>query len=91
MLQSREARKSEQQNNPHYLKGTTVSERSSNDNDNIENIPVAELNLNVPPLKVVGQKRSDKYLNIHKEKKPKKKSKKKNKHHKSERWVSVCN
>lgn len=80
---SREARKYEQQNNPHYLKGTLASERKNsndNENDSVENIPVAELNLNLPPLKVLSQKRSDKYLNLQKEKKPKKKSKKKKKH-----------
>ncbi|CAG9770235.1 unnamed protein product [Ceutorhynchus assimilis] len=83
---NREARKFEQQNNPHYLKGSLSSElNSSNGNENIENIPVAELNLNIPPLKILGQKRSDKYLKLQqKEKKPKKKSKKKKKHHKSE-------
>ncbi|KAL1501543.1 hypothetical protein ABEB36_006845 [Hypothenemus hampei] len=86
LKKSREARKYEQQNNPHYLKGITLSERSSsNGNDNLENIPVAELNLNLPPLKVMNQKRSDKYLDLQKEeKKSKKKSKKKKKHRKSE-------
>ncbi|XP_066144483.1 AP-3 complex subunit delta isoform X1 [Euwallacea fornicatus] len=83
---SRETRKYEQQNNPHYLKGSTLERRenSSNGNDVIENIPVAELNLNIPSLKLIGQKRSDKYLDLHKEKKDKKKSKKKKKHRKSE-------
>lgn len=80
---SREARKYEQQNNPHYLKGNLSSERSSNGQDNVENIPVSELNLNVS-LKVLGQKRSDKYLNLKKEKSSKKKNKKKKRHHKSE-------
>lgn len=80
---SREARKYEQQNNPHYLKGNLSSERSSNGQDNVENIPVSELNLNVS-LKVLGQKRSDKYLNLKNEKSSKKKNKKKKRHHKSE-------
>ncbi|KAF7271017.1 adaptor-related protein complex 3, delta 1 subunit-like garnet [Rhynchophorus ferrugineus] len=80
---SREARKHEQQNNPHYLKGSLSSEKSSNGQENIDNIPVTELNLSIP-LKVITQKRSDKYLNLQKEKASKKRSKRKKKHHKSE-------
>ncbi|XP_050292798.1 AP-3 complex subunit delta [Anthonomus grandis grandis] len=72
---SREARKYEQQNNPHYLKGQSSDRRPSTGIDNIENIPVAELNIDVPQLKIIAQKRSDKYLNL-KEKKAKKKRKK---------------
>lgn len=72
---SREARKYEQQNNPHYLK-TSEIDKNANDS-NIDNIPVAEIDLNVP-LKVIGQKRSDKYLSMNaNRKKSKKKSKKK--------------
>ncbi|ERL92126.1 AP-3 complex subunit delta [Dendroctonus ponderosae] len=82
---NREARKSEQQNNPNYLKGSLDSEQSSNGHDNVETISVAELNLDLPPLRVLGEKRSDKYLNLHKDKtKGKKKNKKKKKHRKSE-------
>lgn len=81
---SREARKYEQQNNPHYLKGSLHLDKSgSNSNENFENVPVAELDLDLPPLKVIGQKRSDKYLE-QKVKKDKKRSKKKKKHRKSE-------
>ncbi|KAJ8984105.1 hypothetical protein NQ317_017314 [Molorchus minor] len=73
----REARRHEQQNNPHYLKSISTENSSGNGNDVIENIPVAEIALNVP-LKVIGQKRSDKYFNTRSEKKKsKKKSKKK--------------
>ncbi|CAH0548958.1 unnamed protein product [Brassicogethes aeneus] len=75
---SREARKYEQQNNPHYLKGSSL-EKNEDQLENFDSIPVTELNLNVP-LKVMGQKRSDKYLNMSgdkKEKKTKKKGKKK--------------
>ncbi|KAJ8950778.1 hypothetical protein NQ318_011271 [Aromia moschata] len=78
---SREARKYEQQNNPHYLKGNSTESSNGNGREDIENIPVAELDLNVP-LKVVGHKRSDKYLKTSTDKKKsKKKSKKK---HRSE-------
>lgn len=75
---SREARKQEQQNNPHYLKGNSSSMEKSENGADLETIPIAELNLNVP-LKVVGQKRSDKYLTMGagEKKKSKKKSKKK--------------
>lgn len=85
-FQSREARKHEQQNNPHYLKGSNSTQTNNHSNgEAIDNIPVTELNLNVQ-LKVAGQKRSDKYLisNVEK-KKSKKKSKKKK--HRSERYV----
>ncbi|XP_044260701.1 AP-3 complex subunit delta [Tribolium madens] len=74
---SREARKYEQQNNPHYLKTSDV-DKNANDS-NIDNIPVAEIDLNVP-LKVVGQKRSDKYLNMNASRKKTKKKNKKKKH-----------
>lgn len=75
---NKEARKHEQLHNPHYLKGTNSIDE---DNEKIENIPIASLNLNIP-LKVAGHKRSDKYLKTKDEKKHKKKSKKKK--HKSE-------
>ncbi|KAJ8967025.1 hypothetical protein NQ314_003142 [Rhamnusium bicolor] len=84
---SREARKYEQENNPHYLKGSNSTENSNgNGNEGTENIPVAELNLNAP-LKVVGQKRSDKYLSINANKKKSKKKGKKKKR-RSERYSS---
>ncbi|XP_018561730.1 AP-3 complex subunit delta-1 [Anoplophora glabripennis] len=78
---SREARKHEQQNNPHYLKGTNSTEtnNSNGNGETIDNIPVTELNLNVQ-LKVAGQKRSDKYLISNVEKKKIKKKSKKKKH-----------
>lgn len=61
-----------------------MDKSGSNSNDNFENVPVAELDLDLPPLKVMGQKRSDKYLE-QKVKKDKKRGKKKKKHRKSER------
>lgn len=75
---SREARKCEQQNNPHYLKSNISFEQPNGNgaSDTYENIPVAELNLNVP-LKVLSQKRSDKYLNLNAKSSKKKRSKKK--------------
>lgn len=76
---SREARKYEQQNNPHYLKSIDPVERNGNVNEHFDNVPITELNLNVP-LKVVGQKRSDKYLNLNAEKASKKKKNRKKKH-----------
>ncbi|KAJ8921177.1 hypothetical protein NQ315_013649 [Exocentrus adspersus] len=78
---SREARKHEQKNNPHYLKGSNSTDTNNTNNVvAVDNIPVAELNLNVP-LKVVGQKRSDKYLSTNNDKKKSKKKSKKKKHH----------
>ncbi|CAH1118623.1 unnamed protein product [Phaedon cochleariae] len=79
MKKSREVRKYEQQNNPHYLKGVGNGAAE----EAVENIPVTELNLNVP-LKVLRQKRSDKYLNVNADKKSSKKKKSKKKKHKSE-------
>lgn len=71
LRKSREARKHEQQNNPHYLKGS--SSEKTDEQMEIEAIPVTELKLNVQ-LKVAGQKRSDQYMEP---KKTKKKGKKK--------------
>lgn len=72
----REARRQEQVNNPHYLKG---------DSSRIEDIPVAEIALEVPLQ--IYTKRSDKYLNMSKESSSKKKKvklsrKRKSKKHK---------
>lgn len=59
------------------MKGTTRRSDRNGSYENVETIPVAEIDLSVP-LKVVGQKRSDKYLNMQSEKKkPKKKTKRK--------------
>ncbi|RZB38732.1 Adaptin N and/or BLVR domain containing protein [Asbolus verrucosus] len=77
LRRSREARKYEQQNNPHYLKGSEGEKVAIG--DSVDNIPVAEIDLNVP-LKVVGQKRSDKYLNMNASRKKTKKKNKKKKH-----------
>jgi len=74
-LKIREARKLEQLNNPHYLKGTSKKENNGNMYENVDNIPVAELDLPIQ-LVTAGQKRSDKYLNLDKDKKKKKKGKK---------------
>ncbi|XP_076653466.1 adaptor-related protein complex 3, delta 1 subunit-like garnet [Halictus rubicundus] len=72
----REARKLEQQNNPHYLKGSfknsTSYHNSSNIYEEFDNIPVAELDIPVA-LKVNNHKR----YKVHgKKKKKSKKSKK---------------
>ncbi|XP_044762677.1 AP-3 complex subunit delta [Coccinella septempunctata] len=75
---NKEARRNEQLHNPHYLKGNNSFD---DDNEKVENIPIANLDLNIP-LKVAGQKRSDKYLKTKDDKKHKKRSKKKK--HKSE-------
>ncbi|CAK9807259.1 AP-3 complex subunit delta-1 [Anthophora plagiata] len=73
----REARKLEQQNNPHYLKGTfknsTSYHNSSNIYEEFENIPVAELDIPIS-LKITN---NHKRYKIHsKKKKNSKKSKK---------------
>ncbi|KAK2577397.1 hypothetical protein KPH14_003510 [Odynerus spinipes] len=83
----REARKLEQQNNPHYLKGTfknsTSYHNSTNLYEDFENIPVAELDIPVS-LKISSYSNSNKYHNMsvdnnhkrHKKHGKKKKSKK---------------
>lgn len=43
----REARKIEQSHNPNYLKSKTAK-RQNNDKENIDDIPIAELALDVP-------------------------------------------
>jgi AP-3 complex subunit delta-1 len=78
LRKSREARKYEQQNNPHYLKGSD-GDKIINEGTNVDVIPVAEIDLSVP-LKVAGQKRSDKYLNMNASRKKMKKKNKKKKH-----------
>lgn len=76
--QIREARKHEQMNNPHYLKG--YSKKINAEDEDIDNIPMAELDIAIN-LKVMNEKRSDKYLNMERNlKKAKKKSKKSKKH-----------
>ncbi|XP_031329870.1 AP-3 complex subunit delta isoform X2 [Photinus pyralis] len=71
LQKSREARKLEQMNNPHYLKGAA----KKRDYENVESIPISELDI---PIKLVtsSHKRSDKYLTSDKKKKKKKKAKK---------------
>lgn len=83
----REARKLEQQNNPHYLKGTfknsTSYHNSTNLYEDFENIPVAELDIPVS-LKIPNYSNVNKYHNMsvdnnhkrHKKHGKKKKSKK---------------
>lgn len=87
----REARKLELENNPHYLKETSVKHSASyhnisnNNEDDFDSIPVAKLNIPVS-LKVSGFAESEKYLNIskdgdrrrHKKLSKKKKTKKSN-------------
>lgn len=58
----RKARKQEQANNPHYLK-TTTSRKIQQDNNKVEDIPVAEIDLSVP-LHIPGLISSDKYLQV---------------------------
>ncbi|KZC13228.1 PREDICTED: AP-3 complex subunit delta-1 [Dufourea novaeangliae] len=73
----REARKLEQQNNPHYLKGTfknsTLYHNSSNMYEEFDNIPVAELDIPVS-LKITNSHK--RYTVQGKKKKKSKKSKK---------------
>ncbi|KAF7417579.1 hypothetical protein HZH68_000232 [Vespula germanica] len=83
----REARKLEQQNNPHYLKGSfknsTSYHNSTNFYEDFENIPVTELDIPVS-LKISNYSNSSKYHNMsvdnnykrHKKHGKKKKSKK---------------
>jgi AP-3 complex subunit delta-1 len=89
----REARKLEQQNNPHYLKNSTIShkkmtfyDKSGNNNDYCENIPITELDIPIS-LKVTDSILSNKYFNTNRNKKlyrqRHKKINKKNKSHKS--------
>ncbi|XP_033212588.1 AP-3 complex subunit delta-1 isoform X2 [Belonocnema kinseyi] len=66
----RDARKLEQENNPHYLK-VSISKKlssynSSNNNEDIENIPVAELDIPVS-LQITDFRSSKKYFNIDQE------------------------
>lgn len=66
----REARRQEQLNNPHYLKSSVPKKKNSSyENDDDDNdVPVLELNLSVPLRVSVGnEKRSDRYLNIEKQ------------------------
>ncbi|KAF5293038.1 hypothetical protein FQR65_LT11030 [Abscondita terminalis] len=87
LQKSREARKMEQMNNPHYLKGTSKKTHKNGQqmDENIDSIPISEIDL---PFKLVttGHKRSDKYLNIDK---TQKKSKKKKKNRKEKRESST--
>ncbi|XP_076242708.1 adaptor-related protein complex 3, delta 1 subunit-like garnet [Calliopsis andreniformis] len=73
----REARKQEQENNPHYLKGTfknsTSYHNSSNIYEEFENIPVAELDIPVS-LKITNNHK--RYKGHGKKKKKSKKNKK---------------
>lgn len=91
----RHARKQEQLNNPHYLKGPTIHGKKSENNGNYEvgdnGGPIADIDLSIP-LKVIPQKRSDKYLNTNNVKEKKKSNKKKSgkkKKHKKDRY-EIC-
>ncbi|KAF2899689.1 hypothetical protein ILUMI_06486, partial [Ignelater luminosus] len=83
LMKIREARKLEQLNNPHYLKGATKKPEKNGNYYNVDNIPISELDLPIQ-LVTTGQKRSDKYLNIEKDKKKSKKRSKKSKKNKVE-------
>lgn len=76
ITKSREARKYEQMNNPHYLKGVELGTDKGGDMELVP--PITEIDLSVP-LKIVGQKRSDKYLTNDRKSKAKKNKKKKKK------------
>lgn len=73
LQKSREARKLEQMNNPHYLKGTA----KKHDYENVESIPISELDIPIQLVTTSSHKRSDKYLTSDKKKKKKKKKAKK--------------
>lgn len=67
----REARKLEQENNPHYLKVSISKNLSSyhnstNNNEDFDNIPIAELDIPVS-LQITDLSSSKKYFNIDKE------------------------
>lgn len=84
----REARKQEQLNNPHYLKGPLKKTEKNGSLETADNVPISDIDLSIP-LKVIPQKRSDKYLNTSsakEKKKSKKKSNKKSKKHKKDRY-----
>uniref|UniRef100_A0A1B0D8W6 AP-3 complex subunit delta n=1 Tax=Phlebotomus papatasi TaxID=29031 RepID=A0A1B0D8W6_PHLPP len=86
----REARKMEQNNNPHYLKGSVRDSLPMKmRNDGCDDIPIAEIALDVP-LTVHSTKRSDKYLMEEQksDKKAKKKTKSGKKSHKSKHKIS---
>ncbi|XP_063704596.1 AP-3 complex subunit delta [Culicoides brevitarsis] len=79
---ARRSRELEQSHNPNYLKSSKKSKKSTPVEDDIEEIPIAEIALDIP-LKVHSTKRSDKYLQqdnkATKTKRASKKSSKKNK------------
>lgn len=88
----REARRVEQANNPHYLKGSSQARRSPSSQllSPAEEIPVVAINLSVPLQVSTSKKLSDKYLELerrkeassekkHRSKRDKKKKKKKGK------------
>lgn len=83
----RQARKQEQLNNPHYLKGPSKKSENNGNYETSENVPIADIDLSIP-LKVMPQKRSDKYLNaanVKEKKKSKKKIEKKTKKHRKQK------
>ncbi|XP_037812498.1 AP-3 complex subunit delta isoform X2 [Lucilia sericata] len=94
----------EQSNNPHYLKsspstpdvaskGRSLSSNNSQNNaeyDNIDDIPIAELSLDVP-LKIGATKRSDQYLLQEKANAKDKKKHKKSKKSKKSKSKSTYN
>ncbi|XP_012260262.2 AP-3 complex subunit delta-1 [Athalia rosae] len=89
LQQRRDARKLEQENNPHYLKGSSNSYKNSSSYHNIANniedeyqtIPIVELNIPVS-LEIPGLANSKKHFNLHvqednSDKRQKRRSKKK--------------
>lgn len=53
IFQRREARKIEQENNPYYMKSTSKSHKLNHNSLQVDEIPVAAIELNVP-LKIPG-------------------------------------
>ena len=66
----RDARRAEQANNPHYLKGSSSSRRSPSQHlmSPTEDIPVMPINLSVPLQVSTSRKLSDKYLELERKK-----------------------
>ncbi|XP_064626859.1 AP-3 complex subunit delta-1-like isoform X4 [Lineus longissimus] len=94
LRRSREQRRMEQQSNPNYLKGDVKGSLKYHDFNNYDDVPVAELDINIP-LHVSGKtlpglSSSDVYLKIHQKqqqeiREKKGGSKKKKKHRKGKK------
>ncbi|XP_070195049.1 AP-3 complex subunit delta-1-like isoform X2 [Littorina saxatilis] len=80
MDKRREARRVEQEHNPHYLKDEGRGKKSRKGNNDVSGIPVAAIDLSVP-LHVPGLSSSDKYMQLD-DTKPEGRSRKEGKGHK---------